>query len=182
MLSSVMNKGILKNPQGAHLNVGNFRKYEDVLRDVVLMYPSNTIIAPIGLRTTTFAARLRDAANAVLTFNYPAKFDIEKLREIWPHVAVHAMGDKVVIGTKMGMEDVRAVLRKPANFDTKSRFLTDREDPTIEQLEAAEALVEVTHNVPARFTGKIPEFTPKNPKVVWAPTATPGEWLMTLWD
>jgi len=151
-------KGNLDNPEGAHLSESVFRKYEDVLKAIVENYPAPFIFTPTTLQATTVVVWLRNAANAVLTHNYPTDLDIERLREIWKKVRVMNQGSKVVVSTRESQQEAKVQIARAA-FHDEPKVLTIN-NPSIRVLDGLCILIlEGALTNPTLLTGTVPDYT-----------------------
>lgn len=163
-----MIKGALSNPEGLHLSEENFRRFELIFERFLSVYPEPFRFKPEKLALTTTAARLRDAANALLTKDFSSIIDRDHFREAWRNVIVTIRADQIVIATRERQRDAaRAIIQECANGP---KMLTIN-NPSVEVLNALAVLfLQRALTDPVLLTGIVPSYYPP-PGVVFEPNS-----------
>lgn len=170
-----MTKGSLSNPIGRHLSEPNFRRFEPHLKEFLTAFPSTVEFVPTDLATTTFAARLRDAANAFITNGYESTMDRDGFAQAWSQTIVTEIGSAVIVGMKAAIRDR---LRADVEKAPQAAFLCEISNPSVSQLDAL-ALLYATgvFSIPSRFT---PHPVGWKPHVPVAVEQQPDGWYIML--
>lgn len=77
-----------------------FRVYEPYIASILVEYPNAVTFTPRTVATTTFTARLRDAINSVLEFEWSTTINVQKLREIRRSICILNSGTTVICSRK----------------------------------------------------------------------------------
>lgn len=132
-----MIKGDLSNPGGPHLSEEVFRRYEDHFQEFVLTYPGSLTLTPKDLAATTFAAQLRNAANAFISKGFESNLDRNLFAAVWAKSMVTTCDGKVLVGPK---DSVKQALRAEVINNGEPQYLCDLVQPTNETLDALAVL------------------------------------------
>lgn len=128
-----MIKGNLTNPGGSHLSQANFRRFEPYFQDFVSCYPGTLTLEPRDLACVTFAARIRDAANAFITHGFESTLDRNTFQAFWNKSVVTINNGKVIIGPK---DSVREAIRANVVKENQGDYFLDLSYPSIAVLNA----------------------------------------------
>lgn len=79
-----------------------FREYEGHIHTILRNYPANTRFLPERVAATTFSARLRDAINSVIEYNWPTSVEVGRLEIIWRADLEIVLEGKEVIARRKG--------------------------------------------------------------------------------
>lgn len=157
-------KGKFSNPDGPHLGLTNLRRFLPHLRSLLLTYPDPLILIPDSLCVTTFAARFRDAANAVITQRHSVPIDFDTFSSIWSKVTVRIVGETVVVGPRTAEIPLAAIQAPP------STYALTLENPTLDQLNAATLLITTGATLlPIQILGNIPSDYVRPPLILLNP-------------
>jgi hypothetical protein len=119
-----------------------FRRYEKALQAIVAHYPQACSFDPqeVGLASTTFSCRLRDAVSSLIEYNWTSPVDLERLKTIWPELEVTTKAGMVVVRQK-GTKALEAVQGPQDVQGDKDNFLCTLDRPIPQQIVACAILI-----------------------------------------
>lgn len=82
------------------LRESSFRRYEQAIHSIVESWPSVVILDPGPLSNETYSARLRDAIQSLLQYNWPTSIDVHKLRKLRHEIVVSNRDGTIVAGPR----------------------------------------------------------------------------------
>ena len=129
-----------------HKSEKMFRRYEKALQAILTHYPQACSFDPkaIGLATSTFSCRLRDAASSLFEYHWTSPVDESKLREIWPYVEI-TFAAGMVIARQRGAKQLSAVQGPSDIASDKDSFAFTLDRPTPQEIVASAILLDKKH-------------------------------------
>lgn len=76
----------------------SFRRYEQYIKAAVDAYPSPVTIEVKGLSIVTFSARLRDAKNSLLKYQWTSSVNLDKFNAVASNLHVYIKDGRVYVG------------------------------------------------------------------------------------
>lgn len=102
----------------------SFRRWESVIYKVVTAYPKAVRVNPGDFSPNTCMARIRDAMRSVVDYNWPTPIDVERLKEIRPHISVKLSSDGFVVIEPKSQSVLPSVA--PSEVEGDVRFSVDK--------------------------------------------------------
>jgi hypothetical protein len=154
-------KGNLLNPDGPHLSVANFRRWEAIIEQFLATYPEPFTFEPTSIAVSTATVALRNAVNTILAKpDISTSIDRYLLSEIWKKVSVCPRGNKIVIGSRDAQKTAAIEIARNHDLSSGPRQLVLHNPSERALLGLAILLLEKHIIDPVHITGEIPPFSP----------------------